>query len=329
MISDVFCVMGLGNIAGRHRRNLKMMHPKGHVISISASGRIPESMPDDCDFFVESIDDAIKMNPRFAVIASPSPMHLDHSLQFLKANIPVLVEKPLTAEYEDGLKLAAAADTYGTPVAVAYCLRFMPSALKIKQLLQTNIIGTIFNINIIAGEFLPNWRASKDYKDSVSVSKHLGGGVLLELSHELDYARWLLGDLSVEFSSLNNSKTLNLEVEEVADILLTNAAGLRCYVHLDFLQSPAYRVATFIGEKGRLEWDLATNTVKLITISGEEMMYSDDDWERNQMYVDMLNQFDGYIHGKPLGALATIEDGVAVVGLVGKIKSLSNKGLFL
>ena len=131
MAKESYCVVGLGNIAKRHRKNLKILFPLSVVISVSASGRVPKSTPDDCDYFAESISDAIKKCPRYAIIASPSTFHADHAAQFIRASIPILIEKPLTSEYQDAHILEDVARDYGTPVAVGYCLRFMPSALRV------------------------------------------------------------------------------------------------------------------------------------------------------------------------------------------------------
>ena len=323
MANESYCVVGLGNIAKRHRKNLKILFPLSVIISVSASGRVPKFTPDDCDYFAESISDAIKKCPRYAIIASPSTFHADHAAQFIRASIPILIEKPLTSEYQDAHLLEDVARDHGTPVAVGYCLRFMPSALRVKALLQAQVIGKIFNANIISGDYLPNWRPSLDYKSSVSASKKLGGGVLLELSHEFDYVLWLLGDMKVEFSSLSNSETLNIDVEAVADVVLKNADNVICYVHLDFLQSPGHRYVKIIGEKGRLDWDITNNRVELITRDGRETKYSDPGWDRNEMYLDMLREFDVYLLGNESDSLATIKDGLAVVKMVNDIRLLS------
>ena len=53
-------------------------------------------------------------------------------------------------------------------------------------MVQDNILGNIYSIRCDVGQYLPNWRADKNYSKSVSAKKDLGGGVLLELSHELE-----------------------------------------------------------------------------------------------------------------------------------------------
>ena len=60
--------------------------------------------------------------------------------------------------------------------------------------------------------------------------------MLLELSHEIDYIQWLIGSMKVHYAQLRSSSELNLEVEELADIVLVSQTGTVCNVHLDLLQ---------------------------------------------------------------------------------------------
>ncbi|MGM7313881.1 hypothetical protein ACOI3P_29990, partial [Acinetobacter baumannii] len=61
-----------------------------------------------------------------------------------------------------------AENEYQTPVAVGYCLRYLPSAQKVKQILQEGILGTLYNAFIEIGQYLPDWRPTKDYRETVS-----------------------------------------------------------------------------------------------------------------------------------------------------------------
>ena len=195
------------------------------------------------------------------------------------------------SSYSQAHEITLLAEKFKTPVSVGYCLRYLPSAIKINELLKANSIGTIYNCNIDIGQYLPDWRPGKNHLDSVSASKALGGGVLLELSHELDYASWLLGPLHVESSILRTSSELNLDVEEIADLVLSTDKGTICNIHLDFLQKKPNRYCTFIGSEGRLDWDLIQNSILYSTKNQTKLIFSELNWDRNQMYLDMILDF--------------------------------------
>ncbi len=317
-------VIGLGNIATRHRRNLKHLFPDVFLYAMSASGRIPAGLVSDSDEIVASLNELIQQKPEMVIVASPAPFHASHAIPLIEAGIPTLIEKPVTVTTQDSECLQKAIESNSTPVAVGYCLRYLSSSIKMKILLEENVIGDIYNSFIQIGQYLPDWRPSKHYQDSVSANKHLGGGALLELSHELDYAQWLFGDLHVEHAILRSSKELDLEVEDMADITLTNGQGMVCNIHLDFLQRSAHRICSFIGSKGRLDWDLIKNKITFTDSKDTRTLYSAPTWNKNRMYIAMLEDFVRMIIGQ---SHQCIELGAAAktIQLIENIKKKANR----
>lgn len=318
----VIAVVGLGNIALRHRRNLKALFPKAQIISVPSRARQIKEEIEWADHVLFDIDALLKAQPNFVIIASPSSFHLQHASQLIKANIPLLIEKPVTSSSIDALELQSLAKKYKTPVSVAYCLRYLPSAMAMKELLVESKVGSIFNVFISVGQFLPDWRPDVDYLQSVSASKKLGGGVLLELSHELDYAGWLFGQLNIEQVILRGSKTLNIDVEAFADINLSNKLGAIFNIHLDFLQKKCQRSCSVIGSQGRLDWDLLSNTVTLHHSKGMQIMYSEPSWDKNRMYIEMIEDFVAYIDGQQ-NRVISLQEAVDTVKLIDDAKEKS------
>ena len=317
-------VIGLGNIATRHRRNLKSLFPNAELLVMSASGRIPKENISDSDAIVTSIDELIDAKVELAIIASPAPFHAQYSLPLIKAGIPTLIEKPVTTTLEDANAIQEAINQYGTPVAIGYCLRYLPSARKLKKLLENNIVGTLYNAHVEIGQYLPDWRPTKDYRDCVSASEKLGGGALYELSHELDYAQWLLGSLDIQHAILRSSDELALQVEDMVDILALTESGAVTTIHLDFLQRKAHRQCSFIGNEGRIDWDLIQNKLVLTTATETQVIYSEPMWDKNQMYVAMITDFIEMIKKKPHHCTEVLE-AVLTVDLIEKIKQQSRQ----
>lgn len=290
-------VIGLGNIATRHRRNLKLLFPQSRLLVMSASGRVPQEEISDCDEIVSSLSELIAAEAELAIVASPAPFHARHALPLIEAGVPTLIEKPLSMTLTDSQILIEAAKKHMTPVCVGYCLRYLSSAYFVKEAMDKEVIGHIYNAYIEIGQYLPDWRPSKDYQDSVSAQAHLGGGALLELSHELDYAQWLFGHLHLNHAILRTTDELSLDVEDCADLLLQNDKHTVVNIHLDFLQRKAHRKCRFVGSKGVLEWDLIQNELKLIQPHEETILYSDASWDKNQMYLNMVRDFVYKIEG--------------------------------
>ncbi|MCW8387231.1 Gfo/Idh/MocA family oxidoreductase [Fluoribacter dumoffii] len=284
-------VIGLGSIGKRHINNLRKILPNAQIWGVSSSGSLPDGRVANADRLSVCLQEAIEFKPDFAVVASPATYHFPHAKMLLAANIPVLIEKPITADIHETEELIALVQQANLPVSVAYCLRYLPAARMVKTVLEQKKLGTIYNVYAHVGQYLPQWRNDKHYRSSVSASKKLGGGALLELSHELDYLHWFLGELNYQYGMLRNTQELDLEVEEIADIVLTANSGALCSVHMDFLQKNAQRHCHFVGEKGSLYWDVLKNNILLFQDNREEIIFNEPSWDKNNMYLLMLQDF--------------------------------------
>ncbi|OLQ86152.1 oxidoreductase [Vibrio panuliri] len=312
-------VIGLGNIATRHRRNLKSLFPHAKLLAMSASGRTPGESISDCDEIVNSIDALIEQKVQLAIVASPAPFHARHANVLLAAKIPVLIEKPLATSSDDCFEISEAARQSGTAVAVGYCLRYLSSAQRIKALFEQGIIGDLYHAHIEIGQYLPDWRPGRDYRQCVSARSELGGGALLELSHELDYAQWLLGPLDLQYAILRSSSELGLDVEDSADLMTTTGSGAVVTVHLDFLQRQAYRCCRFVGSQGVVEWDLIGNSIHFIDLHGRRELYSEPKWDKNLMYLEMVRDFVRAIKQQD-NQVITLSEASLSVSLIEQIK---------
>ena len=130
--------------------------------------------------------------------------------------------------------------------------------------MDRKIIGNIWGARIIAGQFLPSWRSGRDYRKSYSARAELGGGVLLDLSHELDYLTWFLPKKIAYISGLMlASRRLRINTEAICSFNLEYQDGSIAEVHLDYLNMPYRRSVELYGERGTLIWDDNEKTLKL------------------------------------------------------------------
>ena len=311
-------VIGLGSIAKRHRSNLKKIFPGVEIIAMSASGRIPKEVICNSDSIVSNIQSIIDNNIDMAIIASPASLHSTHAIPLIEAGIPVLIEKPVATKLEDAKEIVKARNRYQVNVGVGYCLKYLSSAKFVKKFIESEQFGKPLNANIEIGQYLPDWRPNIDFRQSVSANQNLGGGVLFELSHEVDYAQWLFGKLSVEHAVVRNTGELGIEVEDVADILATSQTGCVVSLHLDFLQRQVTRKCKIIFSEGVMIWDLIQNRVFWSDESGKKVIFDEMSWDRNQMYLNMLIDFNST--DKSI-CFSNLESSLAVLELITVIKS--------
>ena len=102
------------------------------------------------------------------------------------------------------------------------------------EMINSKKIGKILHVQVDCGSYLPEWRKGQDYRKSVSAKTKLGGGVLLELSHELEYIRWFFGDMKSVYANIQNSETLDIDVEDSVDMIFESDKGFSVSVHLDY-----------------------------------------------------------------------------------------------
>lgn len=313
-----FAVVGMGSIAKRHLANLRRLHPTAKIYVVSSSGNNKS-----CSNYADAIlglDEVIASKPQFIIIASPSTFHVEVAKILLEHQIPILIEKPLAHNFQDCLDLQAfCSERTFDNLAVGYCLRFLPSTQVVKNYVDSGLLGTIYNVTANVGQYLPSWRTDKSYKDSVSASKALGGGALLELSHELDYLLWIFGDLSLQYSWLRTTDELGLDVEDIANLVLVSSKNVYVSVHFDFIQKATQRNCEIIGQHGRLVWDLLGNSVVIYHAEGKSVLYSEPEYDKNNMYIDMLKAFESKsIKGG--GGLATLKSASEVVRIIDAAK---------
>lgn len=257
-------VVGLGSIGQRHLRLVRELLPDADIRLLRRSPA--EWVPDLANGSFSSLDQALVFAPNIAVLANPAPFHAPVGVALARAGCHLLVEKPLAEDRNAALELTQSCSRAGCILQIGYNLRFLPSMQYFKSVLDQGLIGEMWSIRSEVGQYLPSWRPGTDYRQGVSAQRCLGGGVLLELSHELDYLRWLFGEVDWVSAVLGRQSDLETDVEDTAHLTLGFAprGGARVIANLnmDFIRHDTTRVCTVIGSRGTLRWDAVASRVE-------------------------------------------------------------------
>lgn len=258
-------IVGHGSIGKRHLRIVRECLPDAdiHVLRHQHFTDVPE-FADGC---FRNLVDACAFLPQAAIIANPAPFHLDSAIALAEIGCHLLVEKPIADTSAGVERLLREVSARGVVLQVGYNLRFLPSLEQFRDHVRGGAIGRVLSVRCEIGQFLPSWRPDTDYRQGVSARRELGGGVLLELSHELDYLRWILGDVVWVTAWLGRQSALDVNVEDTAHLILgflCDASGRSpvAALSLDFIRHDTTRMCTVIGEKGSLRWNGLTNEVE-------------------------------------------------------------------
>jgi len=167
----------------------------------------------------------------------------------------------------------------------------------LKRLVDEGAAGKVLWARAEVAQYLPDWRPWQDYRQSYTARRELGGGIILDASHEIDYILWLLGPPSDLTCMAGKVSSLDVNVEDCATILMHLRSGAQAEIHMDFIQRTASRSCVLAGESARMEWDYAQNEVRVVrpNLPAEIMSY---DFESSQMYLRETENFFSCVHNR-------------------------------
>lgn len=306
-------IVGYGAIGRRHARVVRALFPGADLRCVTRGGQIAAAA--DGLQIEESLPAALKMPPDFAIVANAASGHVQAAMELLEAGIPGLIEKPLAQSAVEALSLVERGDS-NSVMRVGYCLRHDPSLRAVRSALAEGRIGRPLMVQAWVGQHLPDWRPGFDHRDSVSAQRSLGGGALLELSHELDYLCWLFGPVARLSAELVEECGLDLDVETGAALLIRFASGVIASVHLDMRDRAPRRGVRIVGETGSLVWDgRAHRAVHALSTEENEVLCCWTPADGDELYVRQLEAF--LADARDRGArCATLQEAWSVVSLI-------------
>ncbi len=313
-------IIGLGSIGERHLKIIKELRPEININLLRRKESKVNNLEKLANKIFYDIKEALKENLDAVIISSPSSMHTNQAKNFLDLNIPLFIEKPISYNLEDCLKFKRLAEKKNTLILIGYVLRYSKILNEYKKLIREDIFGRHLYIDIKCSSFLPDWRKNIDYRNSVSSKNSLGGGVLLELSHELDYANWLFGPFLELKAIRNNTKQLEIDVEDIVKIIAINKNKCLINIHLDFNSKIPKRYCCLNGSKGFIKLDFIQNKITSKLNTEKEIKSQKIESNHNEMYINQMKHFFNCIEQDTKPAIS-IEESAEIMRMIDICKS--------
>ncbi|MGM9513400.1 Gfo/Idh/MocA family protein [Roseateles sp. DB2] len=320
-------LVGTGSIGRRHLASLRRLRGDLLVDVLREGGRAADQSTEglgDGVSVVTDLDRALARRPDLMVIANPSALHLRYLLAAVEHRIPFYAEKPVLTTQADVLELKRCIDRArpGTVPSMVGCnLRFLPSLRALRTQIESGELGRVIRASFEAGQWLPDWRPASDYRASYSAKPALGGGVALDLIHEVDAARWLLGDFSMVSGQFWRGSSLEIETEDCACLLMKAASGPVATVQLDYVSRQPFRRYRLVGDQASAEWDLPGRYVAVSTAQGRrELPLGPDAFDVSQTYIAAMSELLSAIQAGTTSS-QPIEEGLASLELVLRAKA--------
>jgi predicted dehydrogenase len=323
-------IVGKGSIGKRHFEHLSKLLPDAEIKFLRHLQIHPNHIHDETDLY--SIQEAFEFSPELSVICNPSSKHIETALLFAGLGSHLFIEKPISNHLHDVQKLIDLCEVNNLVLAVGYNLRFLNSLSEFKNVVNSCSIGKLISVRVDSGSYLPDWRYGTNYRESASAIKDLGGGALLELSHEIDYLRWIFGELGWVRATLVSTQSLEIDVEDVVHLIFgfkqnSDELSVTGQMNLDFARREKKRTCLAIGTLGSLEWDGITGEVRLF----------DPKLESWVTIFSAGNSLDQSYEGQWRNVLNCIEsgsepevtgiDGISVMKIIESIRISSNMGI--
>lgn len=255
-------IIGFGSIAKKHLTAIKSIDSNSVVYALrrNLSKAISEEN-------VINVDSYQNLDFDFILISNPTFAHGDSIKSVLGLNKPLFIEKPLfdSLRYEN---LVEEVTKLKIPSYIACNLRFLDSIKFVKDFITTKRIN---EINIYSGSYLPDWRPNVDFRKIYSANKEMGGGVHIDLIHEIDYLIYILGFPKTVKKYFKSNSSLEISSIDYANYLLTYD-NFSANVILNYYRKNAKRSLEIVCEDGECYVDLFKNTVFW---NGEEIFNSD------------------------------------------------------
>jgi predicted dehydrogenase len=272
---------------------------------------IPNAFDNEEDFFSSGIE-AVS-------ITSPAPCHKNNVIDAAKHKMPVICEKPLSMDEQESIEMINAMKAANQSLYTAFCYRFSPSALKIKELVEQNSIGSVRSLRLIF-----NWGMHKKYgvddEGNKIIQKRregrmLEGGPMVDCgTHQIDLAKFWLGSEVKDYKG-HGAWVDDYEAPDHVWLHMNHENGAHTVVEMSYsyhhtsLATHSEFVYELIGTKGVIRYDRAKKT---FTMENEEGTHNFDyDYEKS--FTGLYAEWNNALNSGTSDLLTSAEDGMRVV----------------
>jgi predicted dehydrogenase len=299
-------IVGCGSIGKRHAENAAKLAETA-VVDVDEDKAINcgeklgiQSFPD--------LESALEWRPSGVVVAAPSSLHIQIALTAIEAGAHVLVEKPLSISQKGVRAFLDRSEILKRKVFVVCNMRFHPAVSMLHQHLHR--IGQPYFARAHYGNYLPDMRSQVNYRELYCAHKNMGGGVVLDGIHELDYLAWFFGPVSKILCHAEKLSGLDIDAEDYASILLRHINGVASEIHLDYLRPFKRRGCEIVGAKGILIWQSEGKNpekcnVRFYDKNREvwESLFVSENLDANEPYEKLMEYFIKAIRGQDVPLL--------------------------
>lgn len=277
-------IQGLGSIAQKHITALKELIPNAVIYGLRSSinSRKIEGIVNIYSY------EQLPVKPDFIIICTPTEFHREGIKNAMKLGVPLMIEKPAFHTIDESDKiLINELEQKKIKTYVACNLRFHSVLIALNGFLKENK-NRINEVNVYCGSYFPDWRPNRDYKNMYSAKNQEGGGIHLELIHELDYMLWLFGVPLSSKRVLSSKSSIDIEAADFAHYLLEYQTFYAA-ITLNFYRRKIKRSIEILFENETWTVDLINSS---IINDKNEIIFSSDFKVIDTYFLQMKHMLD-------------------------------------
>ena len=316
-------ILGCGSIGTRHAKNLRSIGIRNIILCDKDKSRL-ESLAKIIGTNLLYLDykKAVRENKDIsaAVICTPTSYHMDQAMYFAKNKINLFVEKPLSHNLYKTKNLQRLANSNKLVVMMGHSYMFEHGFIKLKSLLDKKILGSVYFVTYLQGQFLPDWHPYADYRLEYTARKELGGGALLTLtSHSFYVLEWLFGKIkSLDGKIVTRAGHLDVNVDDSVFLLMRTDDDIIIQSQNNFIVPIHQHKIIIEGEKGRMEFDFVGKKITIMLRNKKDRII-DVDKGPNDRFVKEMSYFLTSLKNNNLDENLNLESGIRFLN---KMKSL-------
>ena len=275
-------IIGLGSIGKRHADTLQQLYPLSKIYALRNEST-NEKYKNVINIFCKS---EIPASIDFIIISNITSCHENTIFDMLDIGCPLFIEKPVLSNLKNAEKISERLTKDGIKTYVAFNMRFYSSIKYIKDCVEGDLFR-INEVNIYSGSFLPEWRPGKDFRGIYSANKLMGGGVHLDLIHEIDYCCWIFGFPQLSKCVFTKRSSLKIDAVDSARYILMYQ-DFNAMITLNYFRRDPKRKIEIVTEDDTIEIDLLTNVV--ISKVRNEILFQGEE-KINDTYIKQMKYF--------------------------------------
>ena len=274
---------GLGSIGQKHLNNvIKILKERKIDCQIDALRTKNEPFKGIDNVYLNYSD--VPCDYDIVFVTNPTTLHIEAIKNLSAKTKNFFIEKPIfekkyDCEFSKGINY------------VACPLRFNSSIIELKEYIEKN---KIYSFRAICSSYLPDWRKNSDYTKCYSAKSSMGGGVELDLIHEIDYIKWLFGPFDKVKRISAKKSNLQITSNDVAEYILENNSVIGS-LHIDYFGRKTIRAIEVFGEN-------ETKVFDLLKSDTSKMYYREMNY-----FFDLIEQKPKLYYNMPQEALKSVE----------------------